>query len=109
MITKLENYQSECYKNIESLKLKEKNDEIAKEIQAKIDEWNEANKRLLMVSTDQQRNEIASKAKNFDINLAERITQLQSEILMNKVWFHKTNEKVAQEFERELMQFEGFV
>jgi hypothetical protein len=58
MIAKLENYQSECYKNIESLKLREKNDEIVKEIQTKLDEWNEANKRVLMVSTDRQRNEI---------------------------------------------------
>jgi hypothetical protein len=108
MITKLENYQSECYKNIENLKLKEKSDEITKEIQAKLDEWNETNKRLLMVATDQQRNEIASKAKHFDINLAERITQLQSEILMNKVWFHKANTKVEEDFEQELVKFEGY-
>jgi hypothetical protein len=108
MIAKLENYQNECYKNVENLKLKEKSDEIIKEIQAKLDEWNEANKRALMISTDQQRNEIASKAKYFDINLAERIKQLKSDILMSKVWFHETNEKVAEDFERELKQFEGY-
>jgi len=63
MIAKLENYQNECYKNIENLKLKEKSDEITKEIQAKLDEWNETNKRVLLVATDQQRNEIELKAK----------------------------------------------
>jgi uncharacterized protein YlxP (DUF503 family) len=109
MIQKMDKYQQECYKNIESLKLKEKNEEIINEIQTKLDEWNKTNKRVLMVSTDQQRKEIELKAKNFDINLAERITQLQSDILMSKLWFHETNEKVAEEFERELMQFEGLV
>jgi uncharacterized protein YlxP (DUF503 family) len=109
MITKLENYQNECYENIESLKLKEKNDEIITEIQAKLDEWTQTNKRVLMVSTDQQRNEIELKAKHFDINLTEKTKQLQSDILMNKHWFHETNKKVAEEFERELVQFDGYM
>jgi hypothetical protein len=109
MIEKLDKYQNECYENIENLKLKEKNDEIIKEIQTKLDEWNETNKRVLLISTDRQRNEIELKAKNFDINLAERIAQLQSDSLMNKLWFHKTNVKVAEDFEQELMQFEGLV
>jgi hypothetical protein len=105
MISKLENYQNECYTNIENLKLKEKNDEMIKEIQARLDEWT---KRVLMVSTDQQRNEIELKAKNYDINLKERITKLKSDILMNKIWFHETNENVAEEFEQELVQFAGY-
>jgi hypothetical protein len=109
MIAKLDKYQQECYENSESLKLKEKNDEIINEIQAKLDEWNKTNKRVIMTATDQQRKEIEFNAKNFDINLTERITQLQSDILMSKLWFHETNAKVEEEFERELVQFEGYI
>jgi len=108
MIAKLDSYQNECYNNIENLRLKERNEEMIREIQAKLDEWNGENELLLMIPTDQQLNEIELKAKHFDINLIERLTHLKSDILMNKVWLHGTNQQVAEDFQRELVQFEGY-
>jgi hypothetical protein len=37
------------------------------------------------------------------------LTHLKSDILMNKVWLHGTNQQVAEDFQRELVQFEGYV
>ncbi len=109
MIQKLENYQQECYENIKKLNLEKNSRGDLNEIEKHLDEWNRDNKRLLMVSNDAKRNEILSKATELDKKIFARLNQLENELLMEKVWSHKKNDKVTEEFEKELIQFEGYV
>ena len=62
-----------------------------------------------MVSDDAKRNEILSKASELDKKIFARLQKLENELLMEKVWSHEKNVKVTEEFEKELIQFEGYV
>jgi len=107
MIQKLESYQHECYENIEKLNLEKNLRDDLNVVEKHLDEWNRDNKRLLMVSDDAKRNEILSKASELDKKIFARLNKLENELLMEKVWSHKTNDKVTEDFEKELIQFEG--
>ena len=107
MIQKLDNYQKECYENIENTKLEERTKEMLKEIQKNLDEWNKEDKSILIVSDDSKRKEIQSKAIEFDTKIFTTFIDLKKDLLMNKNWVYLENKKVTQEFEKELIQFEG--
>jgi len=109
MIQKLENYQHECYENIEKLNLEKNSRGDLNEIEKQLDDWNRDNKRLLMVSDDAKRNEILLKASELDKKIFSRLNMFENELLMEKVWSHEKNDKVTEEFEKELIQFEGYV
>ena len=106
MINKLDNYQQECYDNIETIKL-EKAKDMVKEIESDLNVWTKDNKRFLLISNDSKRNEIHSKAIKFDTNVFKSLKELKDELMMNQNWIFKENKKVTEEFEKELIQFEG--
>ena len=107
MIQKLDNFQNECYENIVNTKLEEKTSDMLKEIKTSLDEWNKQNKHILIVSNDSKRKEIQSKAIEIDTKIFAALIDLKKELLMNKNWVYLENEKVTQEFKKELIQFEG--
>ena len=107
MIDKLENYQKECNENINKINIEEKTKDLNKEIESNLDEWTKDNKRMLIVSSDSKRKEIRSKAIEFDIRLFKRLEELNEELMMNQNWIYKENEMVKEEFEKELIQFDG--
>ena len=106
MIAKLDNYQQECYENIQSLKLEENPDDALLEAQKYIDKWTKDNNQLLIVLNDSQRKETQSKAKELDINLFARCENLKEELMMNKVWAYKESVTVVNDLQKELKQFE---
>jgi hypothetical protein len=109
MIQKLKNFQQECYENIEKLNLENHTRGDLNQIEKHLDEWTRDNKRVLMVSDDAKRNEILNKASEFDKKIFARLHKLENELLMEKVWSHEKNDKVIEEFEKELIQFEGYI
>ena len=50
-------------------------------------EWNEFNKRMLVVSNDSKRKEIRSQAIELDTKIFNRLKELKEELMMNKVDF----------------------
>jgi hypothetical protein len=109
MIQKLENYQQECYDNIEKLNLEKSSSDDLNEVEKHLEEWTRDNKRVLLVSDDAKRKEILIKANRLDQKLFLSLKKLENELLMKKVWSHEKNEKVIEEFEKELIQFEGYI
>jgi hypothetical protein len=109
MIQKLENYQQECYENIEKLNLEQNSRDDLNEIEKHLDEWTRDNKLLLLSSDDEKRKDILFKASEFDKKIFARLNKLENELLMDKVWSHEKNEKVTEEFEKELIQYEGYI
>ena len=107
MIDKLDNYQKECYENIDKIKLDEKTKDLVKEIESDLVEWTKKNKQVLLISNDLKRKEIRSKAIELDTKLFNRLKELEEELMMNQNWVYKENEMVKEEFEKELIQFEG--
>jgi hypothetical protein len=109
MIQKLENYQHECFENIKNLNLEKNSRDYLNEVEKHLDEWTRDNKRVLLVSDDAKRNEILNKASELDKKIFAHLNKLENELLMEKVWSHKKNDKVVEEFEKELIQFEGYI
>ena len=107
MINKLDNYQKECYDNIEKIKIEEKTKDLIKEIESSLEEWTNDNKRMLVVSNDSKRKEIHSKALQLDMNSFKRLNELEEELMMYKVCVYLENEMVERELEKELIQFDG--
>ena len=107
MIDKLDNYQKECYENIDKIKLDEKTKDLVKEIESDLVEWTKNNKQVLLISNDLKRKDIHSKAIELDTKLFNRLKELEEELMMNKVWDHIENVMVEEEFEKELIQFDG--
>ena len=107
MINKLENYQQECYDNIDKIKIEEKTKDLIKEIESSLNEWTNDNKRMLVVSNDSKRKEIHSKALQLDMNSFKRLNELEEELMMYKVCVYLENEMVERELEKELIQFDG--
>ena len=62
---------------------------------------------MLVVSNDSKRQEIRSKAIELDTKLFSLLKELKEELMMNQNWVYRQNEKVAKEFEKELIQFDG--
>ena len=89
MINKLDNYQKECYENIDKIKLEEKTKDIFKEIESSLDEWTKEDERILVVSNDSKRKEICSKAIELDTKLFNRLNEFKEELMMNKCWIYK--------------------
>ena len=85
------------------IKLEEKTNEIIKEIPNQLNEWNEFNKRMLVVSNDSKRKEIRSQAIDLDTKIFNRLKELKEELMMNRNWIYRENKKV----EKELIQFDG--
>ena len=108
MIQKLENYQQECYENIGKLNLEASSSDDLNEVKKHLEEWTSNNKCLLMISDDAKRREILIKANRLDQKIFARLNELENELLMEKVWSHEKNDKVIEEFEKELIQFEGY-
>ena len=110
MITKLSIYERECYENIQGARLEEKTRNTFREVQANLDEWTKSGKRVLLVSDDSRRKEIQLKAKELDTKLFHRLEELEDVILMkeDKVWAFLENDKVLEEFEKELVVFERY-
>jgi hypothetical protein len=109
MIQKLENYQQECYENIKKLNLDKNSSDDLNQIEKHLEAWTRDNKLLLLVSDDEQRSEILSKASEFDKKIFLRLNMLENELLMEKFWSHEENDKVTEEFENELIQYEGYI
>jgi hypothetical protein len=109
MIQKLEKYQQECYENIAKLNLDKNSRDYLNEVEKHLDEWTRDNKRVLLVSDDEKRKDILFKASEFDKNIFSRLNKLENELLMDKVWCHEKNDKGTEEFEKELIQFEGYI
>ena len=110
MIDKLENYQQECYENIEKIKLEEKTKDLVKEIESSLGEWTNDNKRMLLVSNDSKRKEIHSKAIELDQELFKRLNELKDKLMMNKTWIYRGKENFNfNEYEKELIHFDGLV
>jgi hypothetical protein len=107
MIQKLENYQQECYENIGKLNLEASSNDDLNEVEKYLEEWTRDNKRLLLVSGDAKRREILIKANRLGQKLFARLNKLENELLMEKCWSHEENDKVIEEFEKELILFEG--
>jgi hypothetical protein len=100
MIAKLDNYQRECYENIQSLKLEENTNDIFSEVQKNLDEWTKDNNQLLIVSNDLKRKEIQTKVKELDINLFARCETIKEELMMDKVWVYNILKRVLMQFEK---------
>ena len=62
MIQKLDDFQKDCYDNIQNKTLQESNRDLINEVQSKLDEWNANNKHLLLHSKDAKRKEIELKS-----------------------------------------------
>ena len=108
MIKKLDNYQKECYENIDKIKLEEKTKDLFKEIESSLDEWTKEDERILMVSSDSKRKEILSKTIDFDIRLFNRLNELKEELMMNREWIYLKNEIFNfNQYKKELIQFDG--
>ena len=107
MIEKLNRYQQECYDNIGKIKLEEKTKDLIKEIESDLDVWTKDDKRILLASNDSKRKEMHSKAIKFDTKLFNCLKELKKELMMNQIWYHIENEMVKEEFEKELIQFDG--
>jgi hypothetical protein len=107
MIEKLDNYQNECYENIDKIKLEEKTKDLVKEIESSLEKWTKDNKRMVIVSNDSKRKEIHSEAIQLDIKAFKRLSELEEELMMYKVWVYLENEMVEKEFGKELIQFDG--
>jgi len=104
MIQKMEKYQKECYENAKRAKLAEKNAELIKEMQAKLEKWEDID--TILVETPFEMNVICTEIKKYDTMLVEKIDALRNELLMNKVWNYVENELVLKQFEKELILFE---
>ena len=109
MIKKLDNHQQGRFENIDKIKLEEKTKDLFKEIESSLDEWTKEDERILVVSNDSKRKEICSKAIELDTKLFNRLNEFKEELMMNKCWIYKKNEKVTKEFEKELILFEGYL
>ena len=107
MIDKLDNYQKECYENIDKIKLEEKTKDLVKEIESSLDEWTKEDERILVVSNDSKRKEICSKAFQLDTKLFSRLKELKEELMISQNWIYKENQKVSKEYEKELIKFDG--
>ena len=106
MISELDTFQNECFDKIETTNLVEKNQELLGKIRESLDEWNENNKLALMISDDSKRKEIYLKAKDLDIMLMDRLKEVKMDMLMDKCWIYRENERVDYELQKELMKFE---
>ena len=107
MINKLNNFQKECYDNIDKINYEEKTKDLVKEIESNLNEWTKDDKRMLLVSNDSKRKEMHSKAIQLDTKLFSRLKELKEELMISQNWIYKENQKVSKEYEKELIQFEG--
>ena len=107
MIQKLDDFQKDCYNNIQDKTLQESNRDLINEVQSKLDEWNANNKHLLLLSKDAKRKEIELKSIELDIKLHERIKEMESKLLMDQTWIHLEDKKFIEELDKELIKFEG--
>ena len=107
MIQKLDDFQKDCYDNIQDITLQESNRDLINEVQSKLDEWNANNKHLLLLSKDAKRKEIELKSIELVIKLHERINELESKLLMDQTWIYFENNKFIEELDKQLIKFEG--
>jgi len=107
MIQKLDDFQKDCYNNIQDKTLQESNRYLINEVQSKLDEWNANNKHLLLLSNDAKRKEIGLKSIELDIKLHERIKETESKLLMDQTWIYLEDNTFIEELDKELIKFEG--
>ena len=109
MIQKLDNYQKECWNNIEIKKkrLTEETKELISEIQSKLNMWQSKRNHVVLVSEDVKRIEIQFEAKGLRKKLDELQMDIENSLLMGKSWMYVENDRVIEELKKELIQFEA--
>ena len=107
MIKKLEDFERECYENVDRTRLMEQSDAFLEETQARLEEWSTGLDAAMF--DEVSRAEINSQARNIDLKLNDLSAKLKECLLMNQEWIHNNyfSREFSKLFGNELIAFKG--